>query len=149
MEDAAPEPPVQIASTLTQVFIQDRQQSRLREIARLEAAATAAGTRDTSALVEAQLSTLASMSIVEEATFSTAFVTPSTRKNMLLGGLLGVFLGILLAFFLDYSSNKIKSVDQIDKLFQLGDLNPIADRGGFPVDPERGARRDSGGQYAS
>ena len=124
VEDRDPEPPVRIASTLTQVFIQDRQTSRLTEIARLEAAATAAGTRDTSALVEAQLSTLASMSIVEDAIFSTPFVTPSTQKNMLLAGLLGIFLGILLAFLLDYSSNKIKSVDQVDKLFQLDNLTP-------------------------
>ncbi len=43
-----------------------------------------------------------------------SFVTPSTRKNMLLAGLLGVFLGVLLAFLADYSSNKISSVEQID-----------------------------------
>ena len=64
------------------------------------------------------------MSTVEEATVATPFVTPSARKNVLLAGFLGLFLGIVLAFFLDYSSNKIKSVDQIDRLFRLNDLSP-------------------------
>ena len=39
-----PDSPVAIANTLTQVFIQDRQTTRLTEIARLEAAANAVGT---------------------------------------------------------------------------------------------------------
>ena len=43
---------------------------------------------------------------------------------MLLAGLLGVFLGLLLAFLLDYSSNRIKSVDQVDRMFQQNDLSP-------------------------
>lgn len=38
--------------------------------------------------------------------------------------LLWVFLGVLLAFFADYSSNKISSVEQIDKLVQSSNLPP-------------------------
>ena len=122
VEHPDPDLPVAIANTLTDVFINDRQITRLREIARLEALATAQGTTDTSALVEAQLSTLGSMSIVEEATVATAFVTPSTRTNMLLAGFLGLFLGVVLAFFLDYSSYKIRSVEQIDNLVSRSNL---------------------------
>ena len=124
VEHSDPNLPVAIANTLTQVFIQERQTTRLGEIARLEALAAAQGTTDTTALREAQLSTLASMSIVEEATVATAFVTPSTRKNMLLGGFLGLFLGVVLAFFLDYSSYKIRSVEQIDNLVTRSNLPP-------------------------
>ena len=116
-----PDSPVIIANTLVEVFIQDRHTTRLAEIARLEALAAAQGTTDTSALVAAQFSTLGSMSIVEQAYEAEASVTPSIRKNMLLAGFLGLFLGVVLVFFLDYSSNKIKSVDQVDRLFQLDD----------------------------
>ena len=119
-----PDSTVRIANTLAQVFIQDRQTSRLADIARLEALAAAQGTTDTSALVQSQLSTLGSMSIVEEAIIAKPSVTPSLRNNMLIGGFLGVFFGVLLAFFVDYSSNRIKSVEQIDRLFQLGGVSP-------------------------
>ena len=114
-----PDSPAAIANTLTQVFIQDRQTTRLAEIRRLELAAEAQGI-DTTALRESQLSTLGSINVVEEASIVKSSVTPSTRKNMLLG----VFLGALLAFFADYSSNKISSVEQIDKLVQSSNLPP-------------------------
>ena len=117
VQGSDPDSPVIIANTLVEVFIQDRQTTRLAEIARLQAMAAAQGTTDTTGLVEAQFSTLGSMSIVEQANEAEASITPSTRKNMLLTGFLGLFLGVLVAFFLDYSSNKIKSVDQVDKLF--------------------------------
>ena len=119
-----PDSPVAIANTLTQVFIQDRQTTRLTEIARLEAAANAVGTTNTESLVAAQLSTLGSMSIVEPATISEASITPSTRKNMLLAGILGLLVGVVTAFFIDYSSIRIKSVDQIDKLVTASNLPP-------------------------
>ena len=118
-----PDSPVEIANTLVQVFIQDRQTTRLSEIARLEALAAAQGT-DTTALVEAQLSTLGSMNVVEEATLATPTIRPSVRKNMLLGGFLGIILGIVLAFLLDYLSNKIGSVEHVDRLFQGGERPP-------------------------
>ena len=98
-----PDSPVIIANTLVEVFIQDRQTTRLAEIARLEALAAAQGTTDTRALVAAQFSTLGSMSIVERANEAEASITPSTRRNMLLAGFLGLFLGVVLVFFLDYS----------------------------------------------
>ena len=88
-----------IANTLTQVFIQDRQTTRLTEIARLEAAANAVGTTNTESLVAAQLSTLGRMSIVEPATISEASITPSTRKNMLLAGILGLLVGAVTALY--------------------------------------------------
>ena len=43
---------------------------------------------------------------------------------MLLGGMLGVILGVLGAFLLEYSSNKVKSVDQIDKMSRDANLPP-------------------------
>ena len=119
-----PDSPIEIANTLTQIFIVDRQSTRLAEIARLEALANAQGTTNTAALVEAQLSTLGSLSVVEEARISTPTIRPSLRTNLVLAAFLGAFLGILLTFFLEYSSSKIKSVDQVDKLVNLSDLTP-------------------------
>ena len=124
VQTSDPDSPVRIANTLAQVFIQDRQTSRLADIARLEALAAAQGTTDTAALVAGQLSTLGSMSVVEEAIIAESSVTPSLEKNLLLGGFLGAFFGVLMAFFVDYSSNRIKSVEQIDRLFQLGNVTP-------------------------
>ena len=118
-----PDTPVDIANTLTQVFIQDTQTTRLTAIRRTELEAEALGF-DTTVIRESQLGTLGSMIIREKASDPEPFVTPSTRKNMLLAGMLGIFIGVLITFLVDYSSNKIKSVDQIDRLFQCGDLAP-------------------------
>ena len=122
-----PVSPVKVANTLIRVFNEDRQTARLAEIFRLEAQAAAlrgSSTTDTSALVQAQLSALGNISVIEEASFSTTSVRPSVRKNMVLGGFLGIVLGVFLAFLLEYSSNKIKSVDQIDRVFQSSGLTP-------------------------
>ena len=87
-----PDSPIDIANTLTQIFIVDRQSTRLAEIARLEALANAQGTTNTSALAEAQLSTLGSLSVVEEARISTPTIRPSLRTNLVLAAFLGAFL---------------------------------------------------------
>ena len=119
-----PDVPANYANELILLFIHDRQTARLANIARLEALATAQGTTDTSALVAAQLSTLGSMSLENKAINATSSTQPSTRKNVVLAGIVGLFLGGLLVFFLDFAGNKIKSVDQIDKLFQLNNVSP-------------------------
>ena len=119
-----PETPVVIADTLTQAFIQDRRTTRLTEIRVLELAAEAQGI-DTTALREAQLATLGSMTIITPAEIdgATAVVRPSTRRNVMLGGFLGLLVGVLLAFLVEHSGNKIKTVDQVDRLFRATDLN--------------------------
>ena len=109
VEASDPDSPIQIANTLTQRFVQDRQTTRLAEIARLEALAAAQGNTNTNVLLQAQLSVLASLSIVEEAVIARPIVRPSVRRNVLLAGFLAAFLGILLAFLLEYSSNKLGS----------------------------------------
>ena len=124
MQGTDPDVPANYANELILLFIHDRQTARLADIARLEALATAQGTTDTSALVAAQLSTLGSMSLENKAINATSSTQPSTRKNVVLAGIVGLFLGGLLVFFLDFAGNKIKSVDQIDKLFQLNNVSP-------------------------
>ena len=113
VEASDPDSPIQIANTLTQRFVQDRQTTRLAEIARLEALAAAQGNTNTNVLLQAQLSVLASLSIVEEAVIARPIVRPSVRRNVLLAGFLAAFLGILLAFLLEYSSNKLGSKEQV------------------------------------
>jgi len=121
VQGSDPESPVKIANTLTQVFIQDTETSRLADIARRQAIFTAQGATDAAAaaLVEAQLSALGSISFLEEAAISIPSVRPSTRNNMLVAGFLGAFLGVLLAFLIDYSSNKLGSKEQVERMFAL------------------------------
>ena len=120
-----PEIPIRYANTLAETFIRDTENARLADIARLAALLEAQGSTDTASLIAAQYTTLGSIRILEEARSAPASVVgPSIRRNTVLGVFLGLLLGIVLAFLLEYSSNKLKSVEQIDRVFQAANLNP-------------------------
>ncbi|NTU72466.1 MAG: polysaccharide biosynthesis tyrosine autokinase, partial [Coriobacteriia bacterium] len=52
-------------------------------------------------------------------------VAPSPRRDALLGALVGLLLGLGLAFLLDYLDNTIKSIDQLEGLFGAPVLGQI------------------------
>lgn len=66
-------------------------------------------------------------------------VSPKKTQNVLLGLIVGLFLGIGLAFFLEYLDNTIKTPDDIKERLKLPYLGPvpvIAAMNGNPGNPE-------------
>ena len=122
-----PEAAQLIAQTVAEVFIDQTQQSRLFEIARLQAAAEAQGLANPSLLLDAQLSALGSLTIVDPAIiprFPLA-IENRTASYIAAGVALGTLLAILVIFALEYLGDKIRSVDEVERIFKLTNLGVV------------------------
>ena len=67
--------------------------------------------------------------VVEEAVVPSAPVAPNKKRNMQLALVVGLILGVLTAFFLEYMDQTIRTEDDIDKYIGLPVLSivPVAD----------------------
>jgi capsular exopolysaccharide synthesis family protein len=77
--------------------------------------------------------------LIEPAEQPASPMFPKKKRNMMLGACLGLFLGIGMAFFLDYMDTTVKDAEEVEKMTQLGTLGYIphyedkASRGVPPV----------------
>ena len=116
-----PDLSVTVVNTVSEVFIQDLQTRRLTEIARLQVLAEVQGVAGGEQLLEAQFSSLSSLTIVEPAVFADVSVEPPKLRTTTLGAVLGLVLGVLAVFLLEYLNRSIRSTEQIEKLFGAPD----------------------------
>lgn len=65
------------------------------------------------------------LTMLDEAVPPNGRISPKIKLNLLMGGMIGMMLGIGLAFFLDYLDNTIKSTDDIENMLQLHLLSVI------------------------
>ena len=84
--------------------------------------------------------------VIDAAVVPTAPVKPDKGKNTLLGLIVGLALGIGLAFFLEYLDNTVKTPDDIKERLNIPYLGPvpvfIAVKKGNPGNPERKPEED-------
>jgi len=113
-----------IANTLARVFRDETQIRLLSEIARLQALAAQQGVVGSERLLEAQMSVLGGLSIIEPAVVPGSPVSPRVSRNTAIGIALGVLLGIIAAFLLETLGNRVRSADQVENLFEESERSP-------------------------
>jgi len=59
------------------------------------------------------------ISVLDPATTPFAKHTPSTRKNVAMGGVLGLFLGMVIAFLLEFFDDRVKSTEEVARILGL------------------------------
>jgi len=69
------------------------------------------------------------VSVLDEATEPRYPIKPRKKLNLLIGAMLGVFLGLSTAFFLDYLDNTFRTPDDIEKYLQLAVLAVVPKAG--------------------
>jgi capsular exopolysaccharide synthesis family protein len=65
------------------------------------------------------------VSILDEATVPPYPIKPRTRLNLMIGAMMGLFLGLAAAFFLDYLDNTFRTPDDVEKHLGLSVLGVI------------------------
>ena len=103
-----PETAALIAQTAAEVFIDRTQESRFFAIAKLQAAAEAQGLANPSQLLDAQLSALGSLSIVDPAIAATSPLATSVTSILVAAVGAGALLSILIAFGLEHLPGKLR-----------------------------------------
>ena len=69
------------------------------------------------------------VSVLDEATEPRYPIKPRRRLNLLIGAMLGAFLGLSTAFFLDYLDNTFRTPEDIEKYLQLAVLAVVPKAG--------------------
>ena len=65
--------------------------------------------------------------VVQQATVPTSPSSPKTQRNTILGAVLGLLLGIALAFLAERFDRRLRSVDDLEEAFELPMLGSIPD----------------------
>lgn len=68
---------------------------------------------------------VSNIQIVERALIPRSRFTPSTKKNLVLGGMLGLMLGIGMAFVLEYLDRSLRSPEQVERILHVPALGLI------------------------
>ena len=121
VEDPAPVVARDVANKLAELLILDIQSNQLLQIARLEALAGSQGIGVSREILQAQLGIIDSLRIIEEASTPGAPFSPQPMRNILFGGLLGLVLGGVMIFLLEYFNNNIRSGAQLEELVRTSD----------------------------
>ena len=116
-----PEQAAMIANTLAETFIDRTRETRLAEIARWQSAVRARGLTDSQNLVEAQISALGSLTLVETAVAPGSPVAPRKFLNTVVAVLLGGLVALGAAFVLEHFNDTVRSPERLEKLLgQMG-----------------------------
>lgn len=78
------------------------------------------------ALLDNPYAVSSSVVVIETARASTTPVSPDYNRNMILGGVIGAFLGLLIGYLIDFFNTRIKTEDDMD---QMGGMRPLASVG--------------------
>ena len=68
---------------------------------------------------------LGDIRIIDEARIPNSPIKPNKKLNLAIGGILGLMLGVMLTFFLEYMDNTIKTTDDIERYLGLPVLGLI------------------------
>jgi succinoglycan biosynthesis transport protein ExoP len=80
--------------------------------------------------------------VVDQAEFPTKPYKPNKQLNLLLAAVVGLFLGIGLAFFFEYLDNTVKTPEDVEQLIQLPSFGMVPE-----ISYERRRRLESGTSY--
>jgi len=86
--------------------------------------------------------TASNIQIVDSAEVSTRPFKPNKRLNLLLATVVGLFLGLGLAFFFEYLDNTVKTPEDVEQLIRLPSFGMIPE-----ISYERRRRLDEGTHY--
>jgi capsular exopolysaccharide synthesis family protein len=87
--------------------------------------------------VSQDLAQTGGVKVLDPADTPSSPVSPNTARNLVLGGLIGLLGGTLLAFFIDYVDDSVRSKDEVERLTGLPTLGLIpraTDRRGQPLE---------------
>ena len=107
--DSSPELAADIADTVAQVFIVQREEAGLTEIARLQATLEQYGIFDSADLLAAQINSLGGLQIAQPADVPASPTSPRPVRDGLLGVIVGIGLSLVLVILLDRLDVRVKS----------------------------------------
>ncbi|MBI4199028.1 MAG: polysaccharide biosynthesis tyrosine autokinase [Chloroflexi bacterium] len=102
-----------IANTVANVFINRTEETRLTDVARLQALAQALNIEDPSLILQANLSALGSLTLIREATRSTASIRPLHLGIPLLAMVLAGIVAVVGAFVLESLGGRLPLPEQL------------------------------------
>lgn len=111
-----------MANKLAELLILDIQTSQLLDIGQLESLAQSQGISVSREILQAQLTTIDSLRIIEPAPIPSSPFAPTPIRNTVFGVLLGLVLGSLIVGVLEFLNKNIQSVEQVEKLFGASNL---------------------------
>ena len=114
-----------VAQAVSVEFIDYAIDLRLAEIARLQSVALAQGLANVQDFTAAQFTAVDSLQLLEDVKLPSSPVTPRTQQNILLGGMIGVFLSILIAITLESMKDTVRSPEQLARRFGVSSLGTL------------------------
>ena len=121
--DADPVRAAQIANTTAEIFIDDQQNRQLTQIAQFQASLGLYGINQDPSIISAQIATLSTLSILEDALPPSARSNPQNkRQDMILAGAVGLFVAVIIVFVLEYLDDIVKSPDELKAITGLTPL---------------------------
>ncbi|MEW6376857.1 MAG: polysaccharide biosynthesis tyrosine autokinase [Thermodesulfobacteriota bacterium] len=86
--------------------------------------------------------TASNIQIVDQAEFPRAPYKPNKKLNLLLAAVVGLFLGVGLAFFFEYLDNTVKTPEEVEQLIRLPSFGMVPE-----ISYERKKRLERGASY--
>jgi exopolysaccharide transport family protein len=86
--------------------------------------------------------TVSNIQVVDKAEVPTSPYKPNKRLNFLLAAVIGLFLGVGLAFFFEYLDNTVKSPEEVEQLIRLPSFGMVPE-----ISYERKKRLEKGTSY--
>ena len=117
-----PEVTRDVANRLAELLILHIQTSQLLDIGQLESLAQSQGISVSREILQAQLTTIDSLRIIEPAPIPSSPFAPTPARNTVFGVPLGLVLGSLIVGALDFLNKNIQSVEQAEKLFGASNI---------------------------
>ncbi|MBI2164993.1 MAG: polysaccharide biosynthesis tyrosine autokinase [Chloroflexi bacterium] len=105
-----------VANASAETFIEVNRERRLKEIDTLQSKLQEQGIPPQPSLIQDQLNALGSVEIVERAQTPEKPVYPNVQTNVMLAMLLGAFSAFLLAFFLEYLHDTVRTADDVTRV---------------------------------
>ena len=68
---------------------------------------------------------LGDIRVIDEARIPKDPIKPNKKLNLAIGGILGLMLGVMLTFFLEYMDNTIKTTEDVERILDLPILGVI------------------------
>ena len=136
VRDPDPVVAAEIANVTAQVFIEDFRERQLIQIARFQGALRQYGIDLDPNVSVAQATMMSIFSILEEARPPGSPITPSTLRNVLVGGILGLAATILVVFVIGYLDDRIKSPEELSGVMGMavmGSVPLFKNRNGKPA----------------
>ena len=109
-----------IANISAQTFIEDLQERQFAQIAQFQASLSQYGISQDPSIIAAQVATMQTLSILEEARTPTQPSNPPNQwRDVLLGALLGLIAAGFVVFVIEYFDDSIKSVEELKSISGL------------------------------